>query len=128
MNGKVEQSAVANTGSGAADTIKLILALLILVAGIIGFYWFANDYAPAVRGVGLVLVMLLAVAVAAFTAKGRALMQFMSDSNVEVRKVVWPTRQETIQTTLVILVVVVILGIMLWVIDLILASLIRWLV
>ena len=68
----------------------------------------------------------VAVGVASQTEKGRSITGFISDSQVEVRKVVWPTRQETIQTTVVVMIVVVLAALFLWLLDLLLGGLIQW--
>jgi preprotein translocase subunit SecE len=114
MNTNVEQN-----GSTAVDWAKLAFALLVLAAGVFAFYWF-KDISWAVRTVGLVAAGGIAILIGAFTAQGRQLKHFLSESHFELRKVVWPTRQETLQTTLVIMVVVIILSIVLWLVDLLL--------
>ena len=98
------------------DTLKLVAAALLLIAGVFGFYWF-SDVSGALRALALIGVVLLALALAAFTGLGRKARNFITESQFELRKVVWPTRQETIQTTVVILIVVIILSIILWLID-----------
>ena len=118
MNAKVEQ----NSGT-IADTAKLVLALLVLVGGVFAYYWF-GDAPTAARVLGVLASIGAALGIAAFTAQGRAAREYISESHFELRKVVWPTRQETIQTTLVILVVVVILSIILWLIDMALGKVI----
>ncbi len=120
MSTKVEQS----NGGSAADLGKLLVAAAILAAGLAGFFYY-EDVATGIRWVGLLAVAAVAAAIAAFTARGRAAREFISESNFELRKVVWPTRQETLQTTLVILVVVVIISIILWFIDMFLAWSVR---
>ncbi|MFN7551555.1 MAG: preprotein translocase subunit SecE [Pseudomonadota bacterium] len=111
MNTNIEQSEnpVLNWG-------KLAAATAVLTAGVFAFYWF-GEVSWAVRTVGLVLAACLAVAIAAFTRQGRQFRHFLSESHFELRKVVWPTRQETLQTTLVIIVVVIVLSIVLWLVD-----------
>ncbi len=112
MNAKVEQS-----GSGIADTAKLVLALVILAAGVVGYYWY-NDLPAWQRLLMLIGGIVLGGAVGWFTRSGHSLREFLSEAVFELRKVVWPTRQETIQTTLVIMVVVLILSLLLGLIDL----------
>jgi preprotein translocase subunit SecE len=122
MNAKVEQE----QGASPADKLKYAVAVLIVLAGVVGFYWFA-DWPGAVRGAALFGTLVLAGLVFAFTERGRAFGEFLSESRFELRKVVWPTRQETVRSTGLILVVVVIISLMLMVIDFFLASGVRWL-
>jgi preprotein translocase subunit SecE len=103
------------------DLAKLILAALILGAGIVGFYWYENA-AQVYRILGLLVAVLVPVGLILTTRLGRGIMSFGRESRIELRKVIWPTRQETLQTTLVVLVVVLIVAIFLWLLDMIL----RW--
>jgi preprotein translocase subunit SecE len=119
-------NARAEAGGTGLDTAKLVLAAILLIAGIYGFYHFAA-YSTLLRVIGLLVVSGLAAAVALQTERGRALWQFAGDARNEVRKVVWPTRQETLQTTLIVIVMVLILGIILWLFDMVLMSILRFL-
>jgi preprotein translocase subunit SecE len=120
MNAKVEHE----QGASPADKLKYTIAALIVLAGIVGFYWFA-DWPGAVRGAALFGTLVLAGVVFALTERGRAFGEFLSESRFELRKVVWPTRQETLRSTGLILVVVVIISIMLMIIDFFLSSGVR---
>jgi preprotein translocase subunit SecE len=114
MNTKVEKAG----GSNALDIVKLTLAGVLLVAGIVAYYYFADTWNGWAR-VGVMLAgAIAAVAVAAFTAFGRSVREYLAESQFELRKVVWPTREETLRTTLVIIVVVIILSLLLGLIDL----------
>jgi len=113
MNAKAEQV----VGNSAADIAKLTLAIIVLAAGVVGYYWF-NDLPTWQRLLMLLGGFVGGGAVGYFTRSGHALRDYFSESIFELRKVVWPTRQETVQTTLVIMVVVVILAILLGLIDL----------
>ncbi|UOG93284.1 MAG: preprotein translocase subunit SecE [Candidatus Thiothrix sulfatifontis] len=108
------------------DTVKLIISLALLFAGIVGFYYFEDWQGQPVslllRVLGLLLVAGVAVAVALSSLAGKRLLGFMKDSRLEVRKMVWPTRAETLQTTLMVMVIVLILSIFLWGVD----SLLGW--
>ena len=98
------------------DTAKLALAILIVVAGLVAYYYFGNTSA-LLRTLG-VLVAVAVGAVVAFTSlQGRTLWKFIQAARVELNKVVWPTREETIQTTLVVLVVALIGGVFFWLLD-----------
>ena len=111
----------AETQGSWLDTIKLLLALLILIAGIAGFYYFAEE-SLLYRVLGILGMVAVAIGLVAMTAKGRGLLSFLGLSRVEVRKMVWPTRAETMQTTLMVFVLVVILAIFLWFVDMLLGA------
>jgi preprotein translocase subunit SecE len=98
------------------DTAKLAMALIILVSALVGFYYYA-EVSKLVRVVSLIAAVGIAAVIALQTGKGRSLSSFVKESQIEVRKVVWPTRQETVQTTLVVMVVVVVIAIFLWLLD-----------
>ena len=101
------------------DTVKLILALGVLILGIWGFYFYAQE-ALLYRVLGILAAVGVAIGIAATTAKGKGLISFLGSSRSEVRKIVWPTRAETMQTTLMVFIMVVILAIFLWFIDMLL--------
>ena len=116
----------AEAEGAGLDIAKLAGAALLLVGGLFAFYYFAEWYV-LLRVFLLLAIGGAAVAVAFQTQPGRQLWQFVSDARMEVRKVVWPTRQETIQTTLVVMAMVVVLGILLWLFDMILMGILRFL-
>jgi len=107
------------TENSPADTVKLVAALVILGAGIFGFYVY-EDQPQLFRVLGILAVGAVAVGIAVTTNPGRNLWGFMQESRTEVRKVVWPTRQETVQTALLVLVVVILVAIFLWLMDMLL--------
>ena len=109
------------TGASALDTVKLAAAVAILVGGVAGFYLLAS-YPLALRWVLVLASLGVGILVALQSAQGRAFWQFVQGSRVELRKVVWPTRQETLQTTLVVFVAILAMGIFFWVLDWILGS------
>jgi preprotein translocase subunit SecE len=110
--------------NSSLDTAKLTVAVLLLASGVIAFYWY-EDQSTLYRVLGLVALTIVAVAIALTTAKGRRTVGFLQDSRTEVRKMVWPTRAETAQTTLVVFLVVIIVGIFLWLLDMLLSRLIQ---
>jgi preprotein translocase subunit SecE len=99
-----------------ADKIRLIVAALLVVAGIVGFY-LLKDNALILR-VASVLGGLVAAALVAWTsAPGRKFFLFAQESVAETKKVVWPTRKETVQTTGMVLAFVLVMAIFLWIVD-----------
>jgi len=110
--------------SSSMDTAKLALAVLMLAAGIGGFYYY-EAYSLLLRVLGLLAVAGVAVAVVMQTMVGRKVWSFASDARTEVRKVVWPSRQETIQTTLIVFAMVLVMGIILWLVDMALMAIVR---
>ena len=112
--------------SNKMDTFKLVVAIAILLAGIGGFYYYA-EASLLYRVLGVVAMAIVAVAIALTTSTGQTIVSFGRDARAEVRKVVWPTRQETLQTTLMVVVAVIILGIFLWLIDMMLLSAVQML-
>jgi preprotein translocase subunit SecE len=119
MNAKT--GVVANT---FRDNIKLASAVALVVLGITAFYYFA-DYSALLRVIGLLVVGASAVALVYQTTIGQQVWQFFVDSRMEVRKIVWPTQEETMQTTLVVFVMVLVMGIMLWLFDMMLVAIVR---
>ncbi len=117
----------AETNS-SRDIVLWILFALILGAGIYGFVFFENQVLDLVRIVGLLVVALVAAFVAAKTVHGRQLVDYVREADVERRKVVWPTRQETTQTTLIVVAVTIVIGILLFFMDTIFGFLVRRLI
>ena len=112
------------TGASALDTVKLAAAAAILVGGIAAFY-LLGDVPLAVRWAIVLASFGLGAFVALQSAQGRMFWQFVQGSRVELRKVVWPTRQETLQTALVVFVAITVMGIFFWLLDLVLGALTR---
>lgn len=123
MNVKVEQ---AEARTSAAEASKYAGASLLALIGFLGFYWF-SDWPAALRAALLLVAIIAAGAVFALSTRGQMVIEFLSESRFELRKVVWPSRQETMRATGVIFVVVLILSLLLALFDLIISSLVRWL-
>jgi len=117
-------NAKAEVASSGLDTAKLVFALLLIVMGIYAFYHFA-DYSQLLRVIGLLATVGVAGFVVLQTPSGRNVASFLGESRTEVRKVVWPTRQETLQTTLMVFVMVLVMGIGLWLVDMVLMWIVR---
>ena len=103
------------------DLVKLVIAALIVIAAVAGFYIFADQSTP-LRVAGILVATGVAAWIGLQTEPGRNLWNFLQDAQVEVRKVVWPTRQETTQTTLLVIAVVILAALILWGLD----SVLRW--
>jgi preprotein translocase subunit SecE len=107
---------VADTGPSGLDTVKLIGAILLIIAGIVAYYWFSNQ-SQFLRAAYVVIGLVLALLLAWQTRIGHATWSFISSSRNEVRKMVWPTREETFQTTVAVIVVVLITAVLMWLLD-----------
>ncbi|GLX82965.1 preprotein translocase subunit SecE [Thalassotalea eurytherma] len=118
MNASTENQ----TGS-SLDVIKWGITFLILAGAVFGNYYFGNE-SVLLRAVGVVVAVAVAAFIAAQTEKGRTFIGFAKESRTEVRKVVWPTRQEAIQTTGIVLVATLVMALILWGLD----SILMWLV
>ncbi len=118
MNTKVE---IVNT---KLDTVKLVTALIVVVTAVAAFYIYAEQ-SLLFRVIGLLASAGIAIAIAVQTEKGRQILGFLHDVQIEVRKVVWPTRQETVQTTLLVILMVILVSIILWLLDMFLGWSIR---
>ena len=102
--------------SGAMDSIKWGVAILFLAAAVGGNYYF-GELSVLYRALGVVAAVIVALFFAATTQKGTEFIGFAKESRTEVRKVVWPSRQEATQTTMIVLVATVIMGLLLWGLD-----------
>lgn len=111
MNSKVE------TVGTRLDTAKLVVALLIVLSAIGAFYIYAEQ-SLLLRVIGMLIAAAVASVIALQTDKGRQVWGFFQEAQIEVRKVVWPTRQETVQTTLIVILMVIFIAIFLWMLDL----------
>jgi preprotein translocase subunit SecE len=99
-----------------AERIKIAIAALIVVGGFVAFYWLA-DKPTVVRLAALLAGLALAVVVMWFTQPGQAFLAFSRESWEEAKRVVWPTRKETLQTTGVVFAFVFLMAFFLWLVD-----------
>ena len=106
------------------DNIKLVIAVVIMAAAIALFYGYA-EYSTLLRVLGLLAAAGVSLFIASKTAIGSAAFSYIKSTEVEVRKVVWPTRQETVQTTLLVILMVMIAALMLWAVDSLLGMIVR---
>jgi preprotein translocase subunit SecE len=109
------------------NTVKWVFALSILIAATVG-----NRYAPElfpqlsvwVRGVVLVIMAVAALALTLITTQGKSFLKLLSEAQIEARRIVWPTKDETMQTTLIVCAVVLVMSLVLWGVD----SLFGWMI
>ena len=105
------------------DLVKWLVVAALVAVGVVGNQYFSAE--PVLyRVLGLVVLGAVAAFVAFQTARGQAFAVLLKEARVEIRKVVWPTRQETTQTTLIVVAVVLVMALLLWGLD----SLLGWLV
>ncbi|MCB1615238.1 MAG: preprotein translocase subunit SecE [Pseudomonadales bacterium] len=113
MSAKPESHA---SGRGSIDLLKWLVSVVLLVSGVYGYYYF-DQYPVLYRVLGLLPVVCIAFVVAVYTEKGSAFWQLVKQARLEIYRVVWPTRQETTQTTLIVVFVVFVMSIILWLLD-----------
>lgn len=99
-----------------ADKIKLVVAFMLFAAGIAGFYAL-HESAAVVKLTAILFGFLLAAAVVWTTEPGKRLFVFGTESVAEAKRVVWPSRRETVQTTGVVLLFAVVMALFLWAVD-----------
>jgi preprotein translocase subunit SecE len=99
-----------------ADKIKLVLAVLLVVAGVAGFYYL-SDSSLLLRVASVLAGLVLAAVVAWTSAPGKQFVTFAQEAIVETKKVVWPSRKETVQTTGMVIAFVFVMAVFLWIVD-----------
>ncbi len=102
--------------SGVVDKIKIIGAVFILVAGVAAFY-VLDDTSDLMRVGLLIASIIVAVGVALMSVPGQQAWAFAKGARGEFRKIVWPTRKDTVQSTLIVIVMVILIGLFLWMLD-----------
>ena len=120
MNAHVEEA------TSVADVIKLLLSPIIIVLGVVGFYYYA-DVQLLYRALALLLVVVVSAAVFLTTAKGKSLWAFMQESKQEFKRIVWPTKDEAVRTTLLVFVMVTVVGLVLWLFDMLFFTIVQFL-
>ncbi len=109
-------AATETTQSSPADIAKWVVVVLLVVSAVVGNAYF-DDQAFLYRVLGVVALAVVAAFVAAQTFKGRAFVSLLKEARAEVRRVVWPTKQETAQTTGIVVLVVFLMSLLLWALD-----------
>jgi len=103
--------------SSALDTVKLLLAAAALVGGLYSYYYFEFDLALYIRVLMVLVGTGVGIAIAMLSSQGQRLWHFIQGSRVEIRKVVWPTKQETTQTAIAVLVFTLVMSVFFWLLD-----------
>jgi preprotein translocase subunit SecE len=103
--------------SGVLDTIKLLLAAGALVGGLYAYYYYEASIAQALRVLMVLGGTAAGIGIAMTSTQGQRLWRFMQDSRIEIRTVVWPTRQETTQTAIAVFVFTLVMMLFFWVLD-----------
>jgi len=104
------------SSSSGLDIIKLLIAAAVLVGGLFGYYWFL-EWALALRVLLVLGATGAGVAIGMTSSQGQRLWHFVQGSRVEIRKVVWPTKQETTQTAIAVFVFTLVMAIFFWALD-----------
>ena len=116
-------STSTETGQSVTDWFKWIIVTAIVVGGVFG-NWYYQDQSLLYRVLALLALAAVAALVTFQTNQGKALWTLIKESRVEIRRVVWPNRQETTQTTFIVVVLVLAFSLILWGLD----SLLSWIV
>jgi len=107
------------------NTLLLTVATALLIAAVGGYYWFQDLVITPVRVVGLIAIAGVASFIAAQADSGAAFFRFLKEADIERRKVVWPTHQETLQTALMVIIVTILISLFLAGIDWLLGAAVR---
>jgi preprotein translocase subunit SecE len=114
--------------SSIVNTLLLAVATALLIAGVGAYYWFQDLAITPVRVVSLIVIAVIASFIAAQSDTGATFFRFLKESDIERRKVVWPTHQETLQTALMVIIVTILISLFLAAVDWVLGAVIRSLV
>ncbi|MFD0966826.1 preprotein translocase subunit SecE [Seminibacterium arietis] len=104
-----------------------LLSIVIICIAAFGNIYFVEKFVLPIRVVGVVVLLLIAFGIASTTNQGSKALVFLKDSRAELRKIVWPTRPEAMQTTLIVIGVTVVVSLILWGLDSIIVSIIGFL-
>jgi preprotein translocase subunit SecE len=124
MSSKTETS----NKPSVVNTLLLAISAAMLIAGVGAYYWFQDLANAPIRVVGLIAVVGIASFIAVQSETGSAFFRFLKESDIERRKVVWPTHQETLQTALMVIIVTILISLFLAAVDWLLGAAVRALV
>ncbi len=103
--------------SGVFDIVKLLVASLTLVGGLYAYYYYENDFAQAIRVLMVLGGTAAGISIAMLSTQGRRLWHFIQGSRIEIRKVIWPTKQETTQVAIAVFIFTAIMMLFFWALD-----------
>ncbi len=107
----------AEAPTAVFDVVKQVFSVVFVVAGVAAFYYFSENVPLLYRVLGLLVVVLAVLGLMLTTDIGKGVWLFVLEAKQEVRKVIWPTREETVRTTLLVFAMVTIVGLILWFLD-----------
>lgn len=114
------------SAQGAGEKLRWWLAIAIIIAGVAANLYFVDTYPTIIRVLMVLAGVLVGGALAYSTTKGKDFARFVKNANIERQKIVWPTKNETVQTTIMVLVLVVIIGFFLFLVDSVFSNLIEY--
>ena len=115
----------AQAGGRGLEIVKWLIVAALLIAAIVGNYIY-RGYSLPIRAIAVVAIIGIAFVIALFTVKGKVTVEFARAARIEMKKVIWPTRQEALQTTLIVAAVTVVMSLILWGLDGILVRLVSF--
>lgn len=107
----------AEAQTSILDIVKQVFSVVLVVGGVAAFYHFADQVQLIYRALGMVVIVALVLGMMLTTELGRSVWVFAQESKIEVRKVVWPTKDETLRTTMLVFAMVTIVALILWLLD-----------
>ena len=113
MNSKIQSS----NSNSPLEVFLWILVCVFILGGVVANFYFADTYELPIRLVGWIILIAILLGMIALTKFGKTTWVFLKEARMEMRKITWPNRQETVQTTLVVLAMVVVVALILWGID-----------
>ncbi|HDR1027134.1 protein translocase subunit secE/sec61 gamma [Pasteurella multocida] len=118
---------VENQKSKGLNRFLWLLVIVVIATAALGNIYFVEQFSTPIRVVGVVILLLIALGLAALTNQGVKARHFFSESRIELRKIVWPTRPEAMQTTLIVAGVTIVVSLILWGLDSVIVALITFL-
>ncbi|MGB2264492.1 MAG: preprotein translocase subunit SecE [Glaciecola sp.] len=114
-----------NKSFNAADMFKWVISIALLIGTVAGNTYFVEE-SILVRAIAIVVTVIVALLIASTTEKGKNAVEFAKESRTEIRKVVWPSRQETRTTTLIVFAATIVVALLLYVLDLVIVEIVSF--